>query len=56
MAEHDLMVRVTADLREKMTDVAMLGTRPVTSLLFLHVQSFKIGVYALLEYKMMTVI
>jgi hypothetical protein len=47
------MGSVTADLREKMTDV---GTRPVTSFLFLHVQSFKIGVYVLLEYKMMIVI
>jgi hypothetical protein len=43
---HDLMGSVPADLRERMTsDVWMLGTRPVTSFLFLryHVQSFKIG-------------
>jgi hypothetical protein len=33
---HHLMGSVTADLREKMTsDVGMLGTRPVTSFLFL---------------------
>jgi hypothetical protein len=56
VAERDLMGSVTADLRQKMTDVATLGTRPVTSLLFLHVQSFKNGVYVLLEYKMMIVI
>ena len=40
------MGSVTADLREKMTsDVGMLGTRPVTSFLFLRyrVQGLKVG-------------
>jgi hypothetical protein len=41
-----------ADLREKMTsDVGLLGTRPVTGVLFLryHVQSFKTGAEILLQ-------
>jgi hypothetical protein len=50
---------VIADLREKMTsDVGMLGTRPVTSFLFLryHVQSFKTGAEILLQDRRMAVI